>query len=266
MKLNHAFSFVACLLFTITQAQQVNELHYKNISGKDNKTIDYADIMYGEGFVRIQTMPVNSRNPARYIEKKTNLLIMDFTVNRDYIVETLDSVYRPDSKLIATGDKKKIKGYNCEKFTMERTLVIGGVGIYGMQTYSSNYSYEIWITKDLTVDNSMGLYISHALLPLQVTFPYEGVIVQLDIEARGQKGSIVLDKAVTGAELTKDFTRPWLKEKPVPILPDGGGSAVTLRYSRESLKDQIKRMREQYNKVTGDDKWKAKYGFEGIVF
>ncbi len=269
MKSIKTFLLVSCSLFCLmSNAQNVAELYYKNVYPKKKKSVENAVVKYGQDFAKIQTLPAHSRNPARYIDKKNNLLVMDFEANRDFIIEELDSVYRINCELKKTGEKQVINGYNCEEYSVVKKITYGGLtGTMFQASQTISYDFHIWITNDLVVDETFGINISQALTFATATFPYTGVIVKLSY-GEAYDNYIALDSVVTNKELPKDFARPWVKhEKPVAILAgNSDGYAVTLKYTRENLANQFKRMKALLVKVTGIEKPKFKTGLEGIAF
>jgi hypothetical protein len=268
----HPFLLVAIWFLALSgSAQQVTELHYKLLDG-NGKTLEGPDFVYGQSFLKIQTKPAHSRNPARYIDKKGNLVIMCYdSRSRDYIVEELDSIYRVDTELKDMNEEKVINGYRCHKYETHRILNFN-YGVFAIPaSVTATYKSTLWITADLSVDDSYGVYISHALFPLVATFPFKGVIVKVECESTiGKKeytGEIILDSLIKNKEPEQDFVRPWAKKDPVAILPgESSSSAATLKYTRESSKDYYFRMKALLIKVTGLEKPKYKTGFEGIFF
>jgi len=280
MKYSKLFlTLINLLFFFFGQAQHVNELHYKAIASKSGKTQGGFDFWFGKEFLKIQSNPIHDRNPARYIDKPNNLLVMDFENRKEYIIESLDSVYELNAEIENTGEKQVINGYNCERYNYKESVRF---------SYSSNlsalsitptaktilYAVSFWITRDLVADEAYSVYIAHTLFGGIATFNFPGVIVKLENTVPKAKpgpydGYTILDKAVTDTELAKDFERPWKKyDKPVALLPFEGGDsyALTIPYTEESTKEQNKRMKALLIKVTGIESPKWKGGFEGIRF
>lgn len=266
MKLNVILSLVFISFILVASSQQVTELHYKKIQVKDGKAVEDRAFIYGKDFMKIES--VGRR--MRYIDKKSGLTTVAWEDgrNRDYIIETTDSVYYTYTNLVASGEKKIISGYNCEKFITE-----AAEGKKCCDHVINTFKVYVWITNDIKVDDSYNLYISSALFPLTSTFKFSGVIVKVELPATYTKKDAhwALDSVVTDSKPAEDFERPWKKYGPeaVLILPgsNSAGSSTSdyYKYTNERETIQYARMKELAIKVTGFEKPKSKTGWVGIA-
>jgi hypothetical protein len=256
------------LLSVFLPAQdKVSELHYKTVLERTNKEASGAAIGYGKWFMKIQTRPVHSRNPLRFIDKKNDVMVMTFnSASHGYIIESLDTVYRINSRLEPTGETEKINGYNCEKFQLIETP--------NNNNCKSSYfiGYYIWTTHDLEVDSSYNLYVSHAVFPFSV-FTYSGVIVKAkSVASYGPKYDCytILDSIAKKPELEADFERPWIKyPDAVCVLPEADNIDSYARSALPTCQDMVtyrERIRALSRKITGIEKPKYNHGYQMIAF
>lgn len=262
------FAFGVFFSVFLSAQNKVSELHYKTVVIKTGKETIGADIRVGESFLEIQTHPIHSRNPLRYIDKKNDVMIMAFNSrSHGYIIESLDTVYRVNAKLEPTGEKEKINGYNCEKFKLVELPATNKC------KQSFFFEYYIWITNELQVDPAYSLYISHAIFPATSTFTYSGVIVKAQTTTSyGPKNDCytILDSVATRQELDKDFERPWVKyPDAVCVLPAADNMDSYSRSALPTCQDMLSyrvRIRALSQKITGIEKPKYDNGYQMIMF
>lgn len=268
MKLNVTLSLFFFSFILVANCQQATELHYKKIQFSDGKALEDKTFIYGKDFMKTQSIG-RAMHPNRYTDKKNGLTIVAWEDgrNRDYIIETTDSVYYTYTNLVPTGEKKIINGYNCEKFVTE-----AAEGKKCCDHVINTFKVYVWITTDIKVDERYNEIIASTLFPLTACFKFSGVIVKVELPGTYTKKDAhwALDKVVTGSTPAEDYEKPWVKygSDAVLILPgsntSGGSNPDYYRYTDEPENVRYARMKELAIKVTRFEKPKFKTAWAGM--
>lgn len=260
------FIFLSAFYLGISQlnAQTVNYLNYKTSGLKKGKEITAGKIemWVGNDFMRVHKTEGKYPMPLKTIDFKSKLVTFDFREKKEYVVEELDSIIKLNSKLVATGETENVNGYNCKVYKSERSLIIDGVGIYGLQSVTKDYLFKVWITDEAVVGGEdFSLYISSCLNMNMCNFKHNGTIVKIECTMDKYTGVITLDKVMNGTKEEKTYTQPWKSaEKYTPVLPERNntGYGCNILYTSESFDTYWKRLRALLTTVTGEEKPKYK--------
>jgi|JI10StandDraft_1071094.scaffolds.fasta_scaffold411959_1 hypothetical protein len=258
------------LAYGINKAQQsvANHLVYKTTITKSNMSlvkVGPLSIIEIEIAPELITKKTTFDDPKlqkyaaytgdKFFDLKNKLVLNIITISKNYYLEELDSFCR-ESNFVATGEKKKINGYDCELYKVDSRLKTRiNSNAFFVVNKTSDYLFNVWITKDIQTDKTKNLYVSSCLSSNFANIPFEGTIVKVegttDLGKKEITYEIVLEKADTKSNVTSNYDYPWTLDF-VPYLPGVDGATV-LTESGETIKDQYKRIAAKIKDLKGID-------------
>jgi hypothetical protein len=257
------------LLFSgaIVSAQNINHFNYKVFITKSairaQKTglgRDY-DVVINDSLVKVSNKSYNggkllSSNTMLY-DLSTNLRIAIYE-NNSYNVDIIDSIYKPNCRLISTGETKTIKGMLCEKYQFNEPVFIKfGISPYAFGMTIGVKQYSFWITKEIQIDKRINAIILKGITKFFVN-QFEGALVQIDYDVTDPKSEVYTDMGLDIKEIVKidetNFLFPWKsgdKYRPIiadPYYRDISGNQTTTKESNL----RFVRQKEILKEITGN--------------
>lgn len=274
--------FLSQLLFA--QTPGITNLHYTYTENSYNRKSElvskinqYNFAINGNALVMDRVVTPDRGYNRQIIDKQQGIIVSIRNSRKDFVIESLDSLYYPTNySLVPTNETKIINGFNCRGYSRELTKNVKVTPDYAavvVQGNGADYEYSYWITTDIKTDESYNPYIFGTLFQTHGLLPFEGVLVELDSKITyGKKvwtTTTVLDTAQLSITAEK-LVFPWNEPKPgvalIQTFSMPSGTTTLFRAGDKTPEKQYIRMKQLLIKITGQEKPKFKVDLVTGIF